>query len=310
MMTTVNWQNPYQNRAGSWLRGNLHSHCRPASHCAAMSLDTLLCGYADADYDFLSVSDHLATTEGRYPGLVLIPGLEWNSRNGLMADHTQTRHDHIGIYGGSYEMVARGLARRSLESLLAESNTGLLRVANHPDWLFDEHFSFERLQRFANRLDGIEIYNASLEADPGIADSTWKWDRLLSVGKPLLGFACDDSHTINDIGLAWLMVRSEEKTLTAIFQALQSGNFYCSTGVRITELGRSDSRVWLELAEEARISVIGDQGRLLARSIGTSISWDFSSAETAYVRFLVENRNWQQAWSQPFFRDLSLLHFS
>jgi len=57
MSIEVNWANPYEDRRGQWLRGNLHAHSSPASSCGKVPMDRLLAGYAEAGYDFLSVSD-------------------------------------------------------------------------------------------------------------------------------------------------------------------------------------------------------------------------------------------------------------
>ena len=85
---TINWGNPYADRAGQWLKGNLHAHTSPASPCAVISRADLLAAYAEQGYDFLSISDHLALTEAEHPDLVLIPGAEWIERE---------MHDLYGI---------------------------------------------------------------------------------------------------------------------------------------------------------------------------------------------------------------------
>lgn len=300
---TVNWQNPYAVTRGKWFRGNLHAHCISGSPCAVITLDSLLDGYLDAGYDFLSVSDHLAVTLPHKPGLNILPGTEWNSRPGYMANLTQTQHDHVGIYSLDAERVKSSLKFRTLADLLESPDATSLYIANHPDWLLDEHYDFATLLEFSSQLDGIEIYNHSIVSEPGRADSTWKWDRLLTKGNRLLGFCHDDSHKDEDIGNGWLMVKAEENTPKHIFEALKSGNFYCSTGITILELERHHTKIYVSIKDEAAIRVIGNGGSLLAETVGTSFEWDFRNANTLYARFHIRDSSWRQGWSQPFFID-------
>ncbi len=62
--TDVNWTNPYAERHGTWLRGNLHAHTSPASSCATLPVEVVLDLYADLGYDFLCLSDHMTLTPG------------------------------------------------------------------------------------------------------------------------------------------------------------------------------------------------------------------------------------------------------
>lgn len=302
---SVNWYNPYALSNGRWFKGNLHAHCLPESPCANIHLETLLDGYQQKSYDFLSVSDHLAVTLPKRSGMTFIPGLEWNSRAGYMPNHIQTQHDHIGVYGEEEYLVKSSMNARTLPELLNGNSRKMLKIANHPDWLAEEHFDLASLMRYAEHLDGMEIYNYSIEADVGQADTTWKWDRLLSMGYPLLGFAHDDSHSVVDIGKAWLMVKSEFCSPPEILQALKAGNFYCSTGVYIDVLERHRSTVSIALREESLIRVIGSFGRTLMETSAAELHWSFEQEDTEYVRFHVRNGSWQQAWSQPFFQNWS-----
>lgn len=298
---TVNWYNPYSSTSGKWYKGNLHAHCIPESPCASISLETLISGYVSQGYDFLAVSDHLAVTLAQTPMLTMLPGIEWNSRSGLMSKGVQTQHDHVGIYGLDPEILEESLQYRTLADLFSRQDESSLLIANHPDWLLDEHYDFSTLLRFASNFDGMEIYNHSIVSDPGRADSTWKWDRLLSMGHPIIGFAHDDSHSPEDIGHAWLMVRAEDTQPETIFKSIKSGNFYCSTGVTILELERHGSRLYISVKDEATIRVIGSQGRVISKSVGTFFEWDFEGQDTEYARFHVRDSSWRQGWSQPFF---------
>lgn len=299
----VNWKNTYANTSGHWFKGSLHTHCIPESPCATIDLYTLLSGYINKGFDFLSISDHLAVTFPECHDLNLIPGMEWNSRAGLMPKTVQTQHDHIGLYHVDGEALVETLHHRTLPELFEQTSRTMLCIANHPDWLPDEHFDLNTLIRFSSNIDGIEIYNYSLEEDVGQADTTWKWDRLLSMGYPLLGFASDDSHFSKDIGQAWLMVRAQNNTSSDILHSLKSGNFYCTTGITFKTLERHNSTLYAECEEEVSFRVIGSFGRLLTQTVGKEIEYQFPQDQTKYARFHALNKNWQQCWSQPFYRD-------
>jgi hypothetical protein len=264
-------------------------------------MQALLDKYIEKNYDFLSISDHLTVTVVDNPALTMIPGTEWNSRTGQVSSGTITRYDHVGIYGIDPAGIETYLPHKSLDKVMNCPENGVLKIANHPNWLIEEHHRLETLLRFGRSFNGIEIYNYTLEVDHGLADATWKWDRLLSMGFPLLGFAGDDSHKRDDIGYAWIMVRASLNTSESIFKAITEGNFYCSTGVIITELVRANDQVSIALPADANIRVIGSGGRILAVHTGREFSWNFSSRPTDYIRFHVQNSLWQQAWSQPFF---------
>ncbi len=301
----INWFNPYEQDSGTWYKGSLHNHCSPASPCASMPMENLIKGYKENSYDFISISDHLELTLPDIDDMVMIPGMEWNSRTGQIPDEVATRYDHFGIYSLNSKKITNTLIHRTFADLLNNYDEEILKIANHPNWLIEEHHSIEKLLRFNGQINGFEIYNYTLEFDDGQADATWKWDRLLSMGMPILGFASDDSHKEDDIGHAWLMVKAEEKTAEAIFRAIISGNFYCSTGVVVQEIKRTNDTLSIVLPEEAQIKVIGSQGRVLACHRGKSLNWNFNSVNTTYARLHIQNSQFQEAWSQPFYRHIN-----
>lgn len=300
---SVNFANPYEQVLGNWYKGNLHAHSSPKSACAAIDPELLIASYVDCGYDFLSVSEHMEVHERKASGLTLIPGLEWNSRSGPGPDRV-SRQDHLGVYAADHERVGQSLLHHSLEELLSAPQEGCLLVANHPDWHIEEHHDLQTLGRYAGVLAGMEIYNGFLETDEGQADACWKWDRLLSRDKPMFGFASDDTHCLDNIAKAWLMVRAEEGTSENLLSSLKSGNFYASTGVVIHRIGRDGDTLEIELDRAAEIRVIGTGGRLLKRSVADGLTWSFNDdADTSYARYQVRDGQWRQAWSQPFFRD-------
>lgn len=299
----VNWLNPYEQRQGQWLRGNLHAHATPFSPCAEIPLSELCAAYQRCGQHFLCVSEHMKVTVPAWDSLLLLPGVEWNSRSTYMANRALTYQHHIGVYSLDTRLLDNAVRLRAPDAMCAElTGPGTLLVANHPNWLDPEHYDQYTLHRLAPCLDGVEIYNALLELEEGEADATNRWDRLLSLGLPLLGFAGDDAHAAADVGKAWLAARAVESSPEAVFQALKNGNFYCSTGAVLSDVGRESDQLFVHVEQEARIRVIGSGGKVLLERVGLGAQWSFSDNSTDYARFHVMDRNWAQAWSQPFFR--------
>jgi len=299
---SVNWQNPYEQRRGRWLRGNLHAHATPLSPCASVPIADLGAAYAQRGLDFLSVSEHMAASAPACDGLVMLPGLEWNSRSRYMANRSLTYQHHLGVYSLDVDTLEAAVLCRDPHELCAGfASQQTLLVANHPNWLLPEHYDHYTLHLLAEGLDGLEIYNAQMEWDEGEADATGRWDRLLSTGRPLLGFAGDDAHAAAEAGQAWLAARVDGDGPEAVFQALKHGNFYCSTGVELADIGREGDELFVRMEREARIRVIGRLGRLLAERVAGELRWALPEGED-YARFQIMDRDWAQAWSQPFFR--------
>ena len=298
----VNWQNTYEKREGQWFKGSLHSHSSPNSPCSHMTLQDLQAAYLKKGYDFLSVSDHMTITEAESQDLAMIPGMEWNTRTRYLPVRSITYETHMGFYSLDHAVMEKFQAQATWQTAFkAVSDDDPLIVLNHPNWTQDGHYDIALLLVLAEQASGLEIFNHVTQFGEGQADATPQWDRLLSHRKPILGFASDDSHREESVGHAWLMVRAPQKTPASIFASIKQGNFYCSTGVVLKDIFRREQTVGIELEQEARISFYGDAGKLLHRVVASEASFSFEQADTSYIRVEVHDRNWAQAWSQPFF---------
>ncbi len=289
----VNWLNPYEDRKGEWLKGNLHTHTSPASGCAKVPVERVLELYAERGYDFVALSDHMKLTEATHPGLVLIPGIEWNSDQG----------EHTGVYSTDRSIIEKALDIHNQEDLLDKlAGTGALVILNHPNWQLRPHYRREELEAKSN-YHGIEIYNGVIERLAGYAISTDKWDYLLTQEHRALGFASDDSHLESDIGMASIVVRTPERTPGAILRAIQSGNFYCSSGVTIRDIRREGDIIRVEAEGAEQIEVRSHGGRRIESIQGDSMSYDLSQCGYTYARFTLYGHGSTMAWTQPFFRE-------
>jgi hypothetical protein len=174
------------------------------------------------------------------------------------------------------------------------------------------------LTRLAGRgLRFFEVYNSAdkskNDGEPGKPSTEQLWDTVLSTGKILYGIAADDTHHYYDapkvlnprIGnLAWIMVRAGEKKEASIKAAIQSGDFYGSTGVTLKKLEISDKAMDIEVVglpgRNYTIRFIGRGGILLAEASAVSGHYEFKGNEM-YVRAVVVDSEKKKAWIQPTF---------
>lgn len=292
MSIYVNWSNPYANREGQWLKGNLHSHTSPASMCAQILVSDCIDEYVKHGYDFVSISDHFSYKPTSDDRITIIPGLEWNSQSGGL---------HTGIYATDAQAVRSAIEIIKHEDLLRHmAATEALVILNHPNWQLRPHYRREELDA-ATHFDGIEIYNGVIERLDGAAIATDKWDYLLINGRKVLGFASDDSHAATDIGLASLRVRSKSRRLVDIMAAIKSGNFYCSSGAEISDIRMEKGIIEIESPDAEEIQVRADGGTLIRRVYDKSIKLKVSELGVTYLRFAVFGKGSSMAWTQPFF---------
>jgi hypothetical protein len=177
------------------------------------------------------------------------------------------------------------------------------------------------------------------------------WDKILATrltqpdGEIMYGLATDDAHNYHQFGLGkinpgrgWVWVRARHLTAESIVAAMERGDFYASTGVRLRDAGSNGSSMWVEIdpdpgvtyetefvgslvpekrgeqrarggtandgADAARDSI----GQLLGRSPELTARYEFTGREL-YVRARVRSSkphpnpyaegDFESAWTQP-----------
>ena len=299
----IDWKNPYSGAAGKWSKGGLHAHTSPASQCGRVKFDRVLEMYEDAGFDFISISDHMTyTCSNSLRKIVTLPGIEWNAKSGHFGNEGRPFANHMGLYSLDPRQLKKTLDAKTPEKTFELINADeTLAVLNHPNWLVPHHYPVETIYRYYNKTHGMEIYNALIERHFGDADATMKWDMVLTVKGPYLGFASDDSHLETDIGRAWLMVRANDNRPDSIFSAIKNGRFYCSSGVNIYEIGREGDEIYCVSDKDVHIDLVGEYGKVFAFSKGRA-RINANNAESAYLRFVLYGPGKTRAWSQPFYR--------
>jgi hypothetical protein len=137
------------------------------------------------------------------------------------------------------------------------------------------------------------------------------WDVVLTAGREVYGVAVDDAHNFKSIGpqysnpgRGWVMVKARELSTRAVMDALDSGDFYASTGVELAEVERLDKGLRLKISEASQIrfttEFLGANGKLLSRTFDNPAEYVLKPGE-AYVRARVTDSNGNRAWVQPVF---------
>jgi hypothetical protein len=162
----------------------------------------------------------------------------------------------------------------------------------------------------------FEVYNGhpmvNNEGGGGFRSLDEMWDALLSGGQRLYGIAVDDAHHFKNFGKehsnpghGWIHVRSETLTSGAILDAIERGDFYASTGVRLDEVEITAQEYRLRVGqaswEKTTTYFIGEGGKILAQSYDAVPVYKFTGSEK-YVRARVESSSGAKAWTQPAFR--------
>ena len=278
-------------QGGTWMKGNLHCHTTRSDGKAPPQ--GVVDAYAALRHDFLMLSDHdVANTADELTkldakGMLLIPGYEITAQGVHML--------HVNA-----NAVVKPLPDRQATIEAAIQASGSFVIVNHPNWFAEfNHCTHDKLEAWQGYA-GIEIYNAVIEFLEGSPLATDHWDRLLSHGRRVWGYANDDSHDAPHRGIAWNVAYVRERNVAGVVEALASGRFYGSTGVTISEIKVEGDRITIASPDADRIVMFGKSQRRLALVDGQTLSVVFPASEP-YVRFECLGRGGRCAWTQPLF---------
>jgi len=197
----------YDSTSGTWLRGNLHAHSTNSD--GEKTPPGLIQTYREMGYDWFCISDHDFLT----PRPEALP----HDAVFLPANEVSANGPHI-LHVGADRVLDPDPDRASVARKIADS--GGLCILNHPNWGKDcNHWPQEGLESMP-RYDGIEVYNAVIRRLEGSPLATDRWDRLLSQGIRVWGYANDDAHRRGDYGHAWNAVSSVNRQPDGVLQGL------------------------------------------------------------------------------------------
>lgn len=293
-----------------WAKGNLHTHTTRSD--GDLAPEHVAEWYSAHGYDFLVLSDHdhltvleaPASEQRKWP--LLVRGQEVTSRSVSV---------HVNGYGLGREVEALEGHDDAVKTL--QTNIDRIRAAgglasvNHPNFrwaLTDQDL------RVVTGYTFVEIFNghhqSNNEGGGGRASTVQIWDRLLSAGKRVWGVAVDDAHDFtgefgperSNPGRGWVQVRSPRLTEAAVLEAMDQGDFYASTGVRLPELRATPDEIVLEIDPEldARYTTVFtcQNGGEVHAVDGLTARYRPSRLDR-YVRATVYSSRGTRAWTQP-----------
>ena len=177
--------------------------------------------------------------------------------------------------------------QRSIDAVLEqqqETKQPMMVHVNHPN------FGWAIPAEILMRVKGdrfFEVYNGHAQVnnkgDKYHASVERVWDiilafRMTELGlPPMFGLAVDDSHEYfkrgpanHNSGRGWMMVRAASLTPGALFAAMEAGDFYASTGVRLSDIKRTSEEIALAIEAEPDVTYN-------TQFIGTRRNFDSSS---------------------------------
>lgn len=282
-------ESPYTDPSAPWLRGNLHTHTTNSD--GRQAPQAVVDEYAGMGYDFLMLSDHDQLTDPASvdpKGMVMIPGNEISAKG-----------PHLLHVNATKKIEPDRDRQKVLDAIAADRG---FAVMNHPNWTKNYNHCDLALLEQLNGYAGIEIFNGVILVLEGSEYATDKWDRLLTQGKRVWGFATDDSHDNGHRGLGWVMVQTGDRTPDGIADAMRRGSFYASTGVTFDEISVEGLTVRVRAANAQKLRVFGSLGRMQATADGTEITHTVNPEKAGnYVRVEAYGAGSAIAWTQPLF---------
>lgn len=215
---------PYKT-PGQWYKVQLHVHTEHSIDSRWPVADALQ-AYADADFDFVAITDHNKLTEpvpdDVPPNLIVIPGEE------ITVYYPLWPYGKHAVHLFAEGHISQGRAVKRFNQI-AEAG-GLVSIA-HPHWSGNigsgrwgkealgaapQFTLFEIFNRFSNfNLDLRLWHEVTVERGPE---------------QPVWAIAVDDAHEPGDVNRAWTMVKAEERSLAGVRRGLERGSLYPTTG--------------------------------------------------------------------------------
>jgi hypothetical protein len=304
-----------ENQPPRWYKGNTHTHTINSD--GDSTPDEVVRWYREHGYNFLVLSDHNFLTEveglnavfGAANKFILIKGEE-------VTDKFQEKPIHIN--GLNLKQTVEPQHGASVASVI-QNNVNAIRGfegvphVNHPN--FHWAIGANDLKSVKN-LRLFEIYNGHPQVNNlgggGMPGLEAMWDDILSDGMNLYGIAVDDAHNFKTPGdrtkatpgHGWVMVRAASLSAGEIMRALESGDFYASTGVTLRDYSAGKDEIKIEIVAETQskyiVQFIGRSGKVLKEVTTNPAIYSFKGDEF-YVRAKVIESNGKTAWTQPVF---------
>ena len=300
-----------------WYKGSLHNHTNKSDGDSSPA--DVIQWYRRHLYHFAAITDHnlvtpveiLSAHYDEKERFLVLPGEEITD---IYPSSDGEKPIHINALGITRTLApehgrdAVAVLQGNVDSVRA---AGGLPMVNHPNYRWaltaEDILPVTGFSLFEFANCGAAVNNSGIDS-PGTEEM---WDILLTGGKQVWGVASDDSHHFTTFsprhdnpGRGWVMVRSGKLAPENLYQALERGDFYSTTGVILEEYSTVVGRIAIKIQQwghtRYRIEFIGRSGSVLYTRSGTFAEYRISGGES-YVRVRVTDSNNLRAWTQPVF---------
>jgi hypothetical protein len=258
--------NPHHPEALS-LKGQMHCHSTESD--GNQSPAVVVTAYRDAGYDFVALTDHdIVGTDPGVSGIIFLVG---GNEISMPRHHT--------VYAGS---ALQDLAHLNFTKTMAIGSGFLVPTR----WQYGAMEIFNPYDNFP----GAPAY--------GLNDADI--DAFLTHGSHLWLTAVDDCHDLAGyFNLGWIVVNCAERTAMSIWESIDAGNFYASSGNDITVSLSESGLITAASGVSSTFTFIGKAGTTLKNEAEvTSSSYQIVGTEK-YVRIKSVNAAGKYAWGQP-----------
>ena len=167
-----------------------------------------------------------------------------------------------------------------------------------------------------NGLWAAECFNYGSTCS-GRAETFEPIEDLLHEGKRIFPLVGDDSHVVSSVGKCFTMIQSSDLKYENVIQALEKGNFYCSTGPELYSIAIEKGILHITCSEVIELSVTTER-RVSFRKVSdseypfTEVTFDLNDYEqkshlfeghyeNACFRVTVTDANGKVAYSRPYY---------
>ncbi len=154
------------------------------------------------------------------------------------------KYRHLIKYDENLPDFERYFTPECISAMLKEArDKGFYTVYNHPNEALENYPIYSQYEN----MHAVEVYNGRW------TDDFQPYDDLLKQGKRIHCVGGDDSHSIDNSGYAWTVIKAENLKYKTVTDALQRGDFYASRGPEIYELYVEDGTVHIKTSDAQAI---------------------------------------------------------
>ncbi|PJF29780.1 MAG: phosphotransferase [Phototrophicales bacterium] len=289
-------------KKGRFYKGNLHTHSTVSD--GMLTPEAVCAVYQKLGYDFVAITDHfMAQFDYR---IADTRALRTQTFTTLIGAELHTGRTELG---NLWHILAVGLpldfapypeGETGGEVCARALASGAFVAAAHPYWYILTENDILSL----GDIHAIEVYNGT-SADHNDKPDGWYMSDMMSMrGRLYSTCATDDAHFHDhraDVGLGWVMVKSEELSPEALLEALKRGDYYSSTGPDIYDVQRKGDRVIIQCSPADRIFITGS-GWTARSAFGNGIreaDLSLRGFDSPFMRITVRDAKGGRAWTSP-----------